>query len=252
MFPFKALVRENSDSVGQGQVFELDVFSTEHRLKTTPKTNSILPANNWAVDVRIAFKNSALENSGIDNLAAWSDYDTGTDHNVRSDLGALGDHSSWMDHDAITVFQAQFLHSFDVKSLANKVILGLADVHPEAVEFEWIKLIFERHQREDFSLDRAGLVRDPVDHTLVEKVKASVDSISNEGWRFFHESFDFARGFVGDDNAVLAWVWNFSRANCALLAMLCVELNHSSEREVADDIWIEHEELAQSRVIMVS
>jgi len=156
-----------------------------------------------------------------------------------------------MNHDTVAVFQAQLLHSFDEKSLANKIIFGLSNVHPEALEFEWIKLIVECHDRENFSFDRAGLVRDSFNYTLIEKVQASVDSVSNESWRFFHESFDFARCLVRDNDTVLAWIRNFGRANSALLAVLCVELNHISEREITDDIWIEDEELALSRVILV-
>jgi hypothetical protein len=57
---------------------------------------------------------------------------------------------------------------------------------------------------------------------------------------------------IVDNDAVFAWVLNFSRANCALLAMLGVELNHISEREVADDVWVEDEEMALARVLMVS
>ena len=200
----------------------------------------------------MAFDDSTFENCGVNNLAAWSDFDARTDHDVWSNLGTLSDHSSWVRHDTVVVFHAQFLHPLDVKSLANQVIFGLADVHPKAVEFEWVKLIVERHAWEDFSLNRAGLVRDPINYTLIEKVQAGVDSVSNEGCWFFHESVDFARGLIVDNDAVFAWVLNFSRANCALLAMLGVELNHISEREVADDVWVEDEEMALARVLMVS
>ena len=119
MGSFKSFVRQNPDIITVSQVFKLDILTTEDCLKTTPPANSVLPSNNRTTDVRVAFDNSAFEDCRINNLAAGSDFDSSTDHNVRSNLRTLSNYSSWVNYYTVVVFQAKLLHALNEQSLAN-------------------------------------------------------------------------------------------------------------------------------------
>lgn len=136
MGSFDTFVWQNLDVITVSQIFELNILATENCLKTTPPANSVLPPNDRSTDVRVAFDNSAFEDCGINNLAAGSDFDPSTDHDVGSNLRTLSNHSSGVSYYAVVVFQAKLLHAFDEQGLSNQVVFRLANIHPKSVEFE--------------------------------------------------------------------------------------------------------------------
>ena len=97
------------------------------------------------------------------------------------------------------------------------------------------------HLGENFSFNRAGFERNPLNHVRVEEIEASINLIAHESRGFLNKSLNFAV-FFRDDDSVLGGVLNLGHDDCALPAVVQVELNELVERVLTDDIRVEHEE----------
>ena len=122
----------------------------------------------------------------------------------------------------------------------------LAHVHPEAREVHGVEVIVVGHRREDLLLDRGRLELDPVQDAALEEVEAGVDPVADKDLRLLDEALDLACLVILDD-AVLARLVNFCDQDGALLAVLFVECDDVRERELADDVAVEDEEVAAIR-----
>lgn len=75
----------------------------------------------------------------------------------------------------------------------------------------------------------------------MEEIEASINLIAHESRGFLNKSLDFAV-FLRDDDPVLGGVINLGHDDCALFAVVQVELNELVEWVLTDDIRVEHEE----------
>ena len=102
-------------------------------------------------------------------------------------------------------------------------------------------MLLSCHLGENFSFNRAGFERNPLNHVRVEEIEASINLIADKSRGFLDKSLDFAV-FFRDDDSVLGGVLNLGHDDCALPAVVQVELNELVERVLTDDIRVENEE----------
>ena len=138
---------------------------------------------------------------------------------------------------------ALFLQRGEVETGAAEEVLGLADVHPEALEVEGVQLAVLADGWEGFLFDACGAQLDAVEHAGVEDVDAGVDAVADELDGFFDEAVDTGGvvGFVHHD-AVFGGFFDFGHDDGAFVAVGFVEFGQLGEGVVADDVGVEDEE----------
>lgn len=131
----------------------------------------------------------------------------------------------------------------EVQAGSAQEILGLTDVHPEALEVEGVELVVLDHGREGFLLNGGGTEFNSLQNRGVEDVHASIDTVADELNGLLDESVD-TRGMVGlvNDNTVLGGLFDLGHHNGSLVAVVLVELQQLLEGVVADDIGVEDKE----------
>ena len=150
-----------------------------------------------------------------------------------------------MDDDVVASDDARvlLLLGLNVHLLARQVVLGLTNIHPVAGQLHLVEVTLACHFWENLSLDRARLLGNSWNHVGVEKVKASVDLVAHESSWLFDEAVDLTI-FLGNNDAVLAGVLDSSHDDGALLAVVLVEFNEFVQWVLANNIGVEHEDLA--------
>ena len=194
-----------------------------------------------------------LEHGTPLQAGAIADDAVGADDNIRANLAVLANLGRWVHEHRTNEARAGGQgvgalvgHRFEVQAHPDEVVRRLAHVHPEAREVHGVEVVVVGHRREDLLLDRGRLELDPVQDAALEKVEASVDPVADKDLRLLDEALDPA-GLVVLDDAVLARLVDLCDQDGALLAVLLVELNGFRERELADDVAVEDEEVAAIR-----
>ena len=212
-----------------------------------------MPAHNRALDPRMVLDFTSLQqNTPLQPDAITHDHIRPNRH-IRPDPAILADPGRGVDEDVAAVdigrvdghefAGAPFLQRGEVETGAAEEVLGLADVHPEAVEVEGVELAVVADGREGFLFDARGPQLDPVEHAGIEDVDARVDAVADELDGFLDEAVDPGRvvGFVHHD-AVFRRFFDFGDDNGAFVAVGFVEFGELGEGVIADDVGVEDEE----------
>lgn len=148
-----------------------------------PANNSVLDPGE-ILDRRALQENTALETNTVTNHNTGSNDDVGSNTAVLSDLG------SGVDKDVAAVDVARvgvgkgtgvaLVDVGEVEAGTGQKILGLTNIHPEALERERMKLVVGGHGGEGLLLDRGGLELNTVQNSRVEDVDTSVDLVANK------------------------------------------------------------------------
>jgi len=222
-------------------------------LETCPSAYCAVPSNNRALhpcvllDLAVLEKNRALQTHTLANLDIRSN-----DH-VGANLAVLANFCSRVDHDITTVdvglagggkkVASMLGEGGQVEASAGEEVLGLANVHPEALEVEAVKLAVLDDRRESLLLNGGRAQLDAVQDGGVENVDTRVDAVSDELNGLLDETVD-ARRVIGlvNNNAVLARLLDLCDNNGALLAVSLVESRQFLEGVFANDVGVEDEE----------
>lgn len=125
--------------------------------------------------------------------------------------------------------------------MSRKIVLGLPDIHPVPRELHLVQSLLRGHLRENFSFNRAGPQRNPLNHISVEEVEPRIDLVADESGRFFNKSFDLSILF-SDDHSILGRVFHLSYHDCALFSVVEMKRDQLVKRVLANHIRVEHEE----------
>lgn len=198
-------------------------------------------------DLRVLQQHASLESDTVADDAA------GADDHVGADAAALADLRGRVDHD-VAAKDVGFVvgdeglglvlgQGGQVQAGAAQEVLGLAHVHPEALEVERVELVVLADGREGLLLDRGGPQLDALEDRRVEDVDARVDPVADELDRLLDEPVD-AGGVAGlvDDDAVLAGLLDLGHDDGALVPVGGVEVGQLPEGVLADDVRVEDEE----------
>lgn len=222
-------------------------------LETRPLADSALPADNGALDPGVVLDLGVLQQHAALQTDTITDDDAGADGHVGADAAVLADLGGGVDQDVAAVdvglrgrgqeLGAALGERGEVEAGASEEVLGLANVHPEALEVERVQVVVLDHGGEDLLLDRRGPELDAVEHGRVEDVHAGVDTVTDELHGLLDEAVDQG-GVAGlvDDNTILGGLLDLGDDDGALLAVAAVEGGQVGEGEVADDVRVEDEE----------
>jgi hypothetical protein len=235
--------------VGNGHV----VAQHRHVLQARPAADGAVPAHDGALDPRVVLYLAPAQQHAALQPHAVADDHVGPDGDVWADAAVLADLGRRVhEHVAAVHVGARVWHELlgallgqagQVQAGAGQKVLGLADVHPEAVEVERVQLAGLAHVRERLFLDAGRAQLDALQHAGVEHVDAGVDPIADELDGLLDEAVD-ARDVARlvHDDAVLAGLVNLGHDDGALVTVRAVEGGQLLEGVVADDVAVEHEE----------
>ena len=237
------------DLIANGHV----VAEDRHVLETRPLADGAVPADDGALDPRVVLDLGALEEHAALEADTVTDDDAGADRDVGADTAVSADLGRGVDQDVAAVdvglrgrgevLGAALGEGGEVKAGAGEEVLGLADVHPEALEVERVERRVLDHGGEDLLLDGGGPQLNAVEYRGVEDVHAGVDAVADELDGLLDEAVDerLVAGLV-DDDTVLGGLLDLGDDDGALLAVALVEGGEVGEGEVADDVRVEDKE----------
>jgi hypothetical protein len=131
----------------------------------------------------------------------------------------------------------------EVQACTTEEVLGLSNVHPEALKVERMKLVVLDHSGEGLLLDRSRAELDTVEDGGVEDVHAGIDTVADELDGLLDKSVDQrAVTRLVDNNTILGGFLNLGDDNGTLIAVVLVESQEVLEGVVANDIGVEDEE----------
>lgn len=248
------LVRQDRAAVDVDLVADGDIVAQHGDvLEAGPLADGAVPADDGGLDPGVVLDLAALEQHAALQAHAVADDDTGTDGDVWTDAAALADLGRRIDQDVAAVYKglrvrheqlgALLRERGQVQAGAGEEVLGLADVHPEAVQVERVQLAVLADGREDLLLDGRRAQLDAPQHRRVQHVDARVDAVAHELDRLLDEAVD-ARGVARlmHDDAIFGGLLDLGDDDGALVAVLLVELGQLLEGVVADDVRVEDEE----------
>ena len=131
----------------------------------------------------------------------------------------------------------------EIQAGAAEEVLGLSNVHPEALKIERVELVVLDHGGEGLLLDRSRAKLDTVEDGGVEDVETGIDTVANELDGLLDESVNqrAVSGLV-DNNTILGRLLDLGNNDGALVTVVLVEGQKILEREVADNIGVEDKE----------
>lgn len=237
------------DLVANGNI----VTENSHVLQTGPAADGAVPANNRRLDPCVvldlggAQEHTSLQTNTVTDDDVWANGDVGAYSAVLSDLGR------GVNQDVATVdvglgggselLAALLGERRQVQAGAAKEVLGLTNVHPEALEVERVQLVVGNHGGEGLLLDGCGAKLNALQDGGVEDVHAGVDTVADELDGLLDEAVD-ARWVVGlvDNDTVLGRLLHLGDNDGTLIAVALVVLEELLEGIVADDVGVEDEE----------
>lgn len=248
------LVRQDASAVDVDLITDRHIV-TQHRdvLQTRPSAHGAVPPDDGGLDPGVVLDLGALEQDAALQTHAVADHHVRADGHVGAYSAVLADLGGGVDEDVTAVhvglgrgrevLAAALGERGQVQTCAAEEVLGLTDVHPEAVQVEGVQLVVRSHGRERLLLDGCRPQLNALEHRGVEEVQPGVDPVPHELDGLLDETIDAARlvGLV-DDDTVLGGLLDFGDDDGALVAVVAVEFEQVLEGVVADDVRVEHEE----------
>ncbi|KAJ1760644.1 hypothetical protein LPJ58_001619 [Coemansia sp. RSA 1591] len=217
-----------------------------------PATDARVPANNAVLDPRVVpdgrvlHKHAALKTHAVANNHVRSNGDIG------SNLAALANLGCWVyEHVAAAhvcfgcrrqQLGAALGQRRQIQACAGQKVLGLPNVHPEALQVERVQLAVRCHLREDLLLDRSRPQLDAVQDAGVEHVDAGVDAVADKLHRLLNKAVNLRGALAHDNHSVLGWLLDLCRQDCALAAVRKVEVPHVLKGILARNVGVQHKE----------
>jgi hypothetical protein len=249
-----ALVRQDGATVNIYLISDGNIITQDSDvLQTSPAADGAVPSDNGrldpgvVLDLAILHHDAALETDTVtnDNIGA-NDY-VGTNTAVVSNLRRGVNHNVAAVHvrfgDRSQLLRVALGQRGEVQTGTGEEVLGLTDIHPEALEVEGMELAVLADGGECLLLDGGGAQLDAVEDAGVHDVNTGVDTVANELDGLLDEAVN-AGGVVRlvNDDTVLGGLVNLGDDDGTLLTVGAVELGELLEGVVANDIGVQDEE----------
>ena len=237
------------DFVANGDI----VAEYSHVLETSPLANSAVPADNGRLDPGMVLDAAVLQQHTALETDTVTDDDVGADCDIGANAAVLANLGGGVDQDVSAVDEgfgrggeelgAQTSEGGEVQAGAGQEVLGLTDVHPEALEVERVELAVLDERGEGLLLDGGGAELDALEHRGVEDVDTGVDTVADELDRLLDETVN-SRGVAGlvHNDTVLGRLLYLCDNDGAFFAMLLVKLGELSKGVFAGNVGVEDEE----------
>lgn len=247
-------MREDAAAVDVDLVGDAHVVAQDrHVLEASPLADSAVPADDGALDPGVVLDLGAGQQDAALQANAVANDDAGADGDVGADAAVLANLSRGVDEDVPAVdagfargrqlLGAPLGQGREVETGAGQEILGLADVHPEALEVVAVQQTVADNGGESLLLDRGRSQLNAVEHRGVQNVHSGVDAVTDELDGLLDEAVD-ARGVIRlvDNDTVLGRLLDLCDDNGTLFAVGLVVIGELAEGVFADDVRVEDEE----------
>jgi len=249
-----ALVRQNGATVdihliGDGHI----ISKNSDVLQTSPTADRAVPTNNGRLDPSMVFNLAVLHHNAALQTDTITDHDIGTNDHIRSDTAVAADLGRGVDHNVASV-HVRLRHGGELLGIAlgqggevetgtSEEVLGLTDIHPEALEVKGMQLAVLADGGESLLLNGGGAQLNTVQDTGVHYVDTGVNAVADELDRLLDETVD-ARGVVRlvNNDTVLGRFVDLGDNDGTLIAVSLVECGELLEGEVANNIGVQNEE----------
>ena len=244
---------KNASAVDIDLIADGDIITENcYILQASPPAHSAVPANNGALDPGMILDLGSREEHAALETDAVTNNNIGADSDVRSYPAVLADLGRGVDQHVAAVNEgcrgwcellgALLCEVGEVQAGARQEVLGLTNVHPEALEVERVQLAVLDHVWEGLLLNGCRLELDAVEHGGVQDVDSGIDAVADELNRLLYEAVDTGC-VVGlmDDDTILGRLLNLGHNNCALVAVRLVEGSELLEGVIASDVRVKYE-----------
>ena len=237
------------DFVANGDI----VAEYSHVLETSPLANSAVPADNGRLDPGMVLDAAVLQQHTALETDTVTDDDVGADCDIGANAAVLANLCALVNHDVTAVdvglvggskeLGVLALQGREVQAGTGEEILGLSNVHPEALKVKRVQTAVLADSGEGLLLDRSGAELDAVQNAGVEDVDTGVDTVADELDGLLDETVD-SRGVAGlvHNDTVLGRLLHLCDNDGAFFAVLLVELGELSKGVFAGNVGVEDEE----------
>lgn len=248
------LVRQNRSTINVNLIANRNIITKHsHVLETRPLAHGAVPADNRALDPSVVLdaavleQHTALEAHTVANDNIWADGNIGTDTAVLSYLGRLVDENVAAVNVGFRSGGQQLgvlaRERREVEACSRQEVLGLTNVHPEALEVEGVEEAVLDNGGESLLLNGCRAELDALEHAGVHDVDTGVDAVADELDGLLDETVDFGGvARLVDYDTVFGGLFDLCDDNGAFVAVLLVELGELLEGVVAGDVGVEDEE----------
>jgi hypothetical protein len=248
------LVGQNGTAVDVDFIANGDIVAKySNVLETSPLANSAVPADNGRLDPGMVLDAAVLQQHTALETDTVTDDDVGADCNIGTNAAVLANLRALVNHDVTAVdvglvgrgkeLGVLALQRREVQAGTGEEILGLSNVHPEALEVKGVQTAVLADSGEGLLLDRSGAELDAVQNAGVEDVDTGVDTVADELDGLLDEAVN-SRGVAGlvHNDTVLGRLLHLCDNNGAFFAVLLVELGELGKGVFAGDVGVEDEE----------
>ena len=247
------LVRQDAAAVDVDLVTDCDIVAEDgHVLEARPFADDAVPAHNGLLNPSMVLDLGPLQEDALLQADTVPNDHVRPDSDMRPYLAVVADLGRGVDHYvAVNVrlgvrgeeLGLPLLQRPQVELCAGDEVLGLADIHPEALKVERVQLAVPDHGREGFLLDGGGAQVDAIENRGVEDVDAGVDAVADELDGLLNETLDAGRvARLVHNDTVLGGLLDLCDTDGALVSMFLVECDEVLERVLASDVRVEDEE----------
>lgn len=235
--------------IGDGHV----VSKNGDILQTSPSADRAVPANDGGLDPGVVLDLAVLHHDAALQTDSITDHDVRANDHIGANTAVVADLGGGIDHNVAAVhiglghggelLGVALGQGGEVQAGTSEEVLGLTDIHPEALEVKGMQLAVLADGGEGFLLNGGGAQLNAVQDTGVHDVDTSVNTVADELDGLLDEAVD-ARGVVGlvNDDTVLGGFVDLGDNNGTLLAVGLVESGKLLEWEITDNIGVENEE----------
>jgi len=184
-------VRQNGTAVDVDLVTNGDVVTeNSYVLKAGPLADSAVPANDCRLDPRVVLDAAVLQQYTALKTDTISNDNIGTNCDIGANAAVLADLCSLVDHDVAAVdvrlvgrdeeLGVLALQRREVQASAGEEVLGLSNVHPEALQVERVQTAVLADSGESFLLDGGGAKLNALEDAGVENVYTGIDTVADK------------------------------------------------------------------------
>ena len=201
------LMRQNTATVYVNLVADRHIISQNGDiLQASPAADGAVPSDDGGFDPGMVLDLGATEENTALKTHAIADHDVGANSDIGSYSAVLSNLGRGVDQHVTTVHvglgrRSEVLAALlgegrKIEAGSAKEVLGLANIHPEALQVKRVELVVLDHGREGLLLNRCWAELNALQNRGVEDVHASVDAIADELNGLLDEAID-ARRMVG-------------------------------------------------------
>lgn len=244
---------QNAASVDVDLITNCNVVTEDsHVLEARPLADGAVPSNNGLPDQGMVLDLGPLQDDTVLQPDTVANDNVRSNGDMGSDLAVVANLSRRVNQDVSVDIRLGGrgeqlgllpLQRLEVQLGSSNEVLGLPNIHPEALKVKGVELAIQDHGREGLLLDGGRSQIDAVEDRRVENVDTGIDPVADELDGLLHEPLDtglVARGV--HNNTILRGLLDLGDTNSALISVLLVECGQLLKWVFARHVGVKDEE----------